>query len=811
MIGFVADFLQDARYALRTLQKHPAFAITAIVTLALGVGCVTAMFSIVNVVLLRPLPYRDADRLMMVWETVNLPAYKNAENTPAPGNFRDWRAQSSTFVDLAAFRSRSWSLTGTGEPIRVSGETATASLFTVLQVDPMLGRIFSRTEDEAAQSHVVLLGYGLWRDRFGGSATAVGQTIYLDAEPYTVIGVMPREFRFPNADDQLWVPLGLTANQLTNHGSHFLRVLGRLRPGVTQAQAQSDLDAIAARLRSEFPITNTGVGATVTSLREHTVGDVRRPLLVLLGAVGLLLVMVCANIGGLLLAQASTREREFAVRAALGATRRRLARQLIAESVLVSVFGGGLGLACAVAAVAVLRLAAPVNLPRVEELGVNGVVAAFNFAVALAAGVVCAAAPWWQSRRQDLRAGLSDEARGTSTPAKIGARNLLVVLETGLAVVVMVGAALLLRSFVQLSTVPVGFKSDDRLAFRVVPPPARYTSGEQRTAFYRALIERLQSLPGVRSAGAISFLPLTMQGRTAGLSVEGDSPTAPVRFADFRSVSPGYFSTMSIPFIAGRDVAWSDTQHTALVVVVSETLARAFWPNQNPLGKRIKLGRVGDDAPFLSVVGVVGDVHQLDLVRTPRPAMYFAASQDAGTGDTLQDWILDTAGNATSLAGAVRRAVWGLDSTLPITRLQTMDDIRSAATASQRFNLQLIAFFALFGLALAGVGVYGVTAYSVSQRTRELGIRVALGASPDELLQLVVRHGVTLAAAGLVLGMSFAALMTSVMSSLLFGISARDPLAFAASGLLLLIVSSVASLVPARRAVRIEAAVALRS
>ena len=807
------DTAQDLRYGLRLLKKNPGFAIVAALTLALGVGATTTIFSVVHAVLMRPLPYADADRLAMVWENVNLPQYKNAQNAPAPGNFSDWRDRSSTFIDMAAARDGAWSLTGSGDPIRVSGEMVSASLFRLLQVEPALGRTFTAEEDRAAPSRVVVLGHGLWVDRFGSNPSIVGQTIHLNDEPYVVVGVMPGGFRFPDPDDQLWMPLGLTSAQLANHGSHFLRVLGRLKPGVTIAQAQADLDIVAARLTNESPQTNTGVGVTVLSLPEQIVGDVRRPLLVLLGIVGFLLLMVCANIGNLMLARALARGREFAVRAALGASRTRLLRQLLAESVLLATAGGALGLAVAWWGVAALRWLAPANLPRLDDIGVNGSVAAFNAAAALAAGVLCGIMPALQSQRRDLHGALKDDSRASSGGARLRARNLLVIVETALGVVVLVGAGLLLRSFVRLSQVPLGFNPNNTVTFRVVLPAARYRTEPQRTAFYHQLLERLQALPGVQSAAGITAVPLAATGRMTGVSAEGQPPAVGnVRLVDFRTVSPGYFSALSIPLIAGRDVSWSDTNATEPSIVVSETMARTFWPDQQAIGKRIKAGRPEDNTvPWLTVVGIVADVRQVDLIHVPRPAMYVPASQDRATGDVLRDWIVRATGDPTPLVPAIRSAVWGLDATLPIARVQTMNQARSASTASQQFTLLLVALFALLALVLAAVGLYGVASYNVSQRTRELGIRVALGAHRGALLRLVLAHGARLTLIGLAVGTIAALALTQVMSTLLFGVGARDPMTFVGVALLLLAVSLVASFVPARRATRVDPVVALRT
>ena len=808
------DAWQDIRYGIRMLRKQPGFTLIATVTLALGVGAAATMFSVVDAVLVRPLPYAEAERLAMVWENVNLPAYKNAANTPAPGNFRDWRARSRTFVDLAAIRSASWSLTDGGEPIRVEGEMVSASIFDLLKVGPAVGRVFTPDEDRASPARVVILGHGLWADRFGSSAAIVGQTIHLNDEPYIVVGVMPRGFHFPDPDDQLWVPLGLTPAQLANHGSHYLRVLGRLKPGVTLAQAQADLEGIAGQLTTEYPQSNTGVGVAVRSLLDQIVGDVRTPLLVVFGIVGLVLLMVCANTGNLLLARSSAREREFAVRTALGASRFRMLRQLVAESLVLASGGAVFGIALAAWGIHVLRSLAPPNLPRVEDLAINARVAIFDAVVALAAGALCGVVAAFPGERRPLNESLKDQAPGSAGGGRRQRlRGLLVVVETALGIVVLVGAGLLLRSFVQLAQVPTGFDAERVMTFRVILPPARYASEPQRTAFYRTLAERLQALPGVTSAAAVSFLPLTMSGRTTGVSVEGEPArgSGQIRFVDFRSVSPGYFAAMRIPLRAGRDVAWSDTPATPLVILISETMARTFWPKQDAIGKRIKLGPPGADAPWLSVAGIVGDVRQLSLVTVPRPAMYFPAGQDRQTGDSLRDWVVRAAVVPESLMPAIRSTVWRLDPTLPISREQTLSQVRSASTATEQFDLLLVGVFAVLALVLAAVGLYGVISYGVEQRTRELGIRVALGARRFAVVWLVVAGGARLAGAGLAVGIAAALALTRLMTSLLFGVGARDPLTFAAAGLLLVVVSIAASIVPALRATRVDPVVALRS
>jgi putative ABC transport system permease protein len=806
---------QDVRYGLRLLRKHPGFTLVAALTLALGVGANTAMFSVVEAVLLRPLPFPQADRLVMVWENVNLPAYKNDQNTPSPGNFNEWRTQSTAFTGMAAIGYRAWNLTGAGDPIRIAGEAVSAELFPLLGVEPLLGRTFTADEDRAGGPSVAMLGFGLWTERFGADPAIVGKTIRLDDAPYTVVGVLPRGFAFPDPDDRLWVPIALTPQQLQNRGSHFLRVVGRLKPGVTVAQAQGELDGIAARLTKQYPNSNTGVGVRVMSLREQRVGQVQTPLLLLLAIVGFVLLMVCANIGNLLLARASARERELAVRAAIGATGGRLLRQLLTETLLLALIGGAAGLALAAWGVTALRWLAPASLPQATDLSVNGVVGLFNFAVASVAGLVCGIAPAWQAKRGDLHEALKADARGASHRSGTRARGALIVAETALGVIVLVGAGLLLRSFWQLEHVALGFKTDRVLTFRMVLPPARYATPLARAAFYRQAIDRLSAAPGVQSAAGITFLPLTMAGRTTGINVEGDPPPLPgqVKFVDFRSITPGYFSAVAIPFQSGRDIAWSDNGDRPPVIVISDAAARAFWPGRDPIGKRIKLGPSNDNSiPWITVVGVVGNVQQLDLVRQPRPAIYLSAAQDVVTGDTLRDWVVRANGSDPgALAPDARAAIRAIDPTLPLTRVQTFEQIRSTALAREQFTLLLVGLFAVLALILAAVGLYGVTAFAVAQRTRELGIRVALGAGPGDVVRLVLKLGGRLVATGLIIGLAIALALSQLMSTMLFGVGARDPMTFAVVALVLATVSLVACYLPARRALRLDPVAALRT
>jgi putative ABC transport system permease protein len=810
-LPFLETPVQDVHYGLRMMAKSPGFTVVVVLTLALGIGANTTIFSVTEAVLLRPLTFPHPEQLVMIWEKVHLPHYQNDQDTPAPGNFVDWKNRNTVFSGMAAIDYRSWNLTGTGEPVRIVGEGFSADIFSVLQTYPVLGRAFTAEEDRPGAAHVALLGYSLWVSRFAADPGIIGNTIHLDEESYTVIGVMPQGFRFPDPDDQLYVPLALSQQQLANHGSHYLRIIGRLKPYVTLSEAQSAMEVIAQHLVAQYPDSNTAVSVGLISLRDQRAGSMRRPLLLLSGVAGLLLLMVCANVANLLLARASARVREVAIRSALGASRARVIRQLLAESFLLAVLGGTLGLAFAFAGINALRWYAPAE-QNLTEVHLNTVVGAFNLGVSLLAGLAFGLVPAFQCTRREVAAVLQEGGRESASRARVRTRGLLVVVEMALGVIVLIGAGLLLRSFVRLEQIPLGFQPDNVLTLRIILRGPRYSGLPERTAFYRQAFQRMQSLPGVRSVGAISFLPLTMQGRTTGIAVEGQPPPAPgqVPFADFRSVSPGYFATMGISLLQGHDFSWDDAPQALPVMIVSQTMARNFWPQGDAVGKRIKLGGVNSGVPWVTIVGIVSDVRQLELIGAPRPAIYLPASQDAGTGDTLRDWVIRASGDPPALASAARTAVWAIDPTLSISRIQTMEHVRSSYLGPQKFNLSLVGLFGLLALILAAVGLYGVAAYSVAQRTHEIGIRMALGARPRDVLQLVVGQGTKLALLGLAVGTVAALALTRLVASLLYDIGAHDPLTFTVVGVLLLLVAVFASYVPARRATRVDPMVALR-
>ncbi len=811
-LNFFDTMIQDFRYGLRMLGKSPAFTAVAIATLALGIGANTAVFSVVQAVLMRSLPYPGADRLVAIWERVRLPHYQSDENNPAPGNFSDWRDQNRVFDGMAGIQYRSFSLTGRGEPARVEGEAVSANLFDVLQVAPLMGRVFNSEEDRWGGPRVVLLGYGLWADRFGRQPDIVGQTVSLNDETYEIVGVMPKGFAFPDPDDQLWVPLGLSPQEAANHGSHYLRVIGRLKPQVTLAAAQADMDSIARRLTERYPDSNTGVGVNLAGLQEDLTGDVRPALLVIWAAVVLILLMVCANETNLLLARASARRREMAIRAALGASRARIAHQLLTESIMLALAGGGLGLLLATWGVSALRQFIPADFPRAAEIGVNGTVLGFTLAISLAAGLLIGIVPAFGVGSEALQGGLGEGARQTPGESSRRFRRGLIILEMAMGIVVLTGAGLVLRSFLSLRRVPLGFQPGGLLTLRVILPQNRYGRLAERTAFYRQASEKIAALPGVESAGAITFLPLTFAHGSKGFTIEGQPPPAPgeLPFAEYSVITPDYFRCLQIPVLKGRSFAWSDAPGALPVVMLSRGLAEKYWPGEDPVGKRLKLGGPGENAPWLTVIGVAGDVRQFNLTTAPRPALYFPAAQYEEGRGMLRDWVVRTSVPPLTLAAAVRRVIWNLDPMLPVTRVQTMDEIRSTALAEPRFDLLLLGLFAALALVLATLGLYGVTAYSVAQRTREIAVRMALGAKPRDVLRAILGQGASLAAWGCGLGLLAALALTRLMSSLLFNISPVDPLTLVSVPLLLTAVSLTACYLPARRATKVDPMLALR-
>jgi putative ABC transport system permease protein len=801
--------LHDLRYAARLQRKNPGFTIIAIIALALGIGANTAIFSVVNTVLLRPLPYKDPERLVMVWEDATKSGYPR--DTPAAANFVDWRDQSQNFEGMAAIADESFNLTGSGDPERLEGRRVSANMFPLLGVDPQIGRVFTAAEDQPGAQRVVVLSYALWQRRFGGDPGIIGQSLTLNGESHVVVGVMPARFQFPSSDDQAWVPIALTQQEAGNRNRHYLEVVGRLRPGVSLAQAQSEMSTIAARLQQQYPQSNAELGAVVQPLQEHLVGDIKPALLVLLGAVGLVLLIACANVANLLLARAAVRQKEIAVRVALGAKRSRLIRQFLTESVLLSTLGGVVGLAIAYGGLILLKAFIPENISQAREISIDLKVLAFTFLVSVATGLIFGLAPAIQAARfnqiDTLKEGGRDAATGGSGKRL---RGLLVTAEVAISLVLLIGAGLLINSFLRLRNVDPGFRTDNLLTMKIVLPEPKYEEMERRSAFYTELVNRVQSLAGVRSAAVTSNLPLYRQGNSISIGIEGQPapPPGQERIIVTRIISPRYFDTMSIPVLQGRGLTEQDTETTPNVVVISETMARRYWPGEDAIGKRIAVGRIRKPADWIQVVGVAKDVRQFELNAEPKPQMYLTYRQ-AGFFDS-RDLVVKTDVDPASMAATVRKAVWEIDKDQPVSNIQTMDQILADSIARQRFSMLVLAIFAAVALVLAGVGIYGVMSYSVAQRTHEIGIRMALGAQTGAVLKLAVGYGMKLVIAGIAIGLIAAFALTRVMSTLLFGVTATDPTTFTLISLLLIGVAVLASYVPARRATRVNPIIALR-
>jgi predicted permease len=805
MGAFIDTLVRDVRYGWRTLARNPAFTAAIVLALALGIGATTAVFSVVEAVLLRPLAYRDPERLVVMLH--------RGVNPVAPANFFDWRRQASGFERMGAAESWAPNLTGGDEAETVPALRMTADVLPMLGVAPLLGRAFLPGEEAPGQDHVAVLGHALWQRRFGGDAGIVGRTIALNGEPYTVVGVMPRAFAFPPfwaTGAELWAPLSLAERATSREGSS-LRIFARLKPGARVAQARAEMAAITGRLEKEYPGTNRDV--VVRSLDDAVAGDVRPALLVLLGAVGFVLLITCANVAHMLLARAAARHREVALRATLGATRGRLIRQFLTESLMLAVAGGAAGILLALAGIRVLVALSPPNLPRVETVGLDAAALVFVAVVSMATGVAFGLAPALQAARRDVGESLKEGARGsTEGGPRSRLRSLLVASEFALALVLSAAAGLMIRSFVALAAIDPGFDPRGVLTMVVSVTGSKQAEPPRRASFYQELVEQVRALPGVRSASAINHLPLAgdiwgwpfkVEGRP--LPKPGESPTAA-----YRVVLPGYFETMGIPIVRGRDVAETDRRGSPGVVVVNDFLARNHWPGEDPIGKRITLDNPQRDPSWLTVVGVVKNAVRSDWAAAPEDEIFLPYLQTQrylerpDTPFSYMTLVVRTSGDASALAPAIRSTVASMDLRVPVSQVQTMEEVVAQSAAGPRFYLLLLGAFAAVAVLLAAVGIYGVMSYSVSRRTNEIGIRMALGAKPADVIRLVVGQGMVVAFAGAVVGLAGALGLTRLMSSLLYGVGASDPTTFLTVSLLLGAVALAASYVPARRASRID-------
>jgi putative ABC transport system permease protein len=806
----MGKLFHDVRYGARLLLKRPAFTLLTIAALALGVGANTAIFSVVNAVVLRPLAFPKPESLVMIWGAVKSDGDRQRDVVSVP-NFEDLRAQTQSFEQVAAFvPSGSTLLREGGEPEQLSGAIVSADLFPMLGAATERGRVFTREEDKAGAPPVVVLSDGVWRSRFGADPNVVGRELKLNGRGVTVVGVMTPGFKFPvdQPKTDFWMPLAADPTVMSRNerrGIQFLRVVARLKDGVTLGQAQSEISTVAARLEQQYKENNTGLGYRVAGLHEEVVGNIRASLLMLLGAVGFVLLIACANVANLLLARATARHREIAIRTALGASRWRIVRQLLTESLLLSVAGGLVGLLLASWGIALLLAAMPTDVPRAQEIGLDARVLCFTLGVSLLSGLFFGLAPALQASRGDMNESLKEGSRGsTGGSFRNRVRSLLVVTEITLSMVLLVGAGLLVKSFMRVTHVSPGFETGRVLTVPITVPRVRYGEPAQQKAFYRDVLERARAVPGVEAVGATNMLPLSGNDRTASFDIEGQ-PSTPDNQPDAgtRVVSPDYFRALGVPTLRGRVFTDRDADGQPLVLVVNDAFARRFMPGQDPTGRGII---IGDDT--WRIVGVVGDVRHEGVDVPAEPEFYAPYLQSPERGMTL---VLRTnASNPAAVTTGLREVVRSVDKDLYLPEARTMNQLLSDSLARRRFNTVLVGVFASVALLLAAIGIYGVISYTVTQRTHEIGIRVALGAQPRDVFRLIVGHGMILAAAGLALGFVGAVAVGRVMSGLLFEVGSHDPEVLGGITLLLAAVAFLACYIPARRATKVDPMIALR-
>ncbi len=811
-VSIVETLGQDLRYGMRALKRSPGFAVIAVLTLALGIGANTAIFSVVNSILLHPLAYKDADELVTI--------LNGEDGGPvAVANYVDWRDQSKSYTEMGAAEYWSPNLTGKDNPEHLRGLRVTQNLFPLLGAAPELGRLFVEAEERTGSEHAVILSHGLWERRFSGERNVVGKSILLDGTAYTVVGVMPRDFQFAPfwaTHAELWVPMAF-GERIRNRGGNSLRIFGRLKAGTKLTEARAEMATITARLEQAYPGTNRDV--RVTPLKERVVGKVQAPLLVLLGAVGFVLLMACANVAHMLLARAAGRQKEIAVRTALGARRMRMIRQFLTENLLLAGTGGALGLLLAFWGTRTLVALSPANVPRVETVTLDGWVLLFLLGITVLSSIGFGLAPALQISVVNLSDTLKENARGGSEGVhRSRLRSFLVASEFALALMLLIGAGLMIRSFFALQSVDPGFDPHHVLSMVVSVTGSKEAAVGSREMFYRQLLEKVRALPGVESAAGINHLPLAGDLWGWPFMIEGRAKPRPgeAPAGVYRIATPGYFRTMKIPILRGRDISPADNWSAPGVVVINERAAQRYWPGEEAIGKRISFETDSEKPTWLTVIGIVKDAKQGDWATRPSEEVYLATFQNRefmespDSHSSYLTLVVRTTGEPAALTSAMKETVWSFDRNLPISEVLTMDGVVATANAQPRFEMLLLAIFAVVALVLASVGIYGVMSYTVSRRAHEIGIRISLGANRRDVMMLVVRQGMLLALIGSAVGILGAIGLSRLMVSLLYGVKAIDPLIFGVVTMLLMLVALLASCVPAMRAMRVDPIVALR-
>jgi len=801
------SMLQDIRYALRSLSMNRTFAAVAVLALALGIGASTAIFSVVNAVLLQPLPFRNPEQLMILW--VDNKPQGIAEDISSYPNFENWRNENKVFDEVVAYTTPTVTLTGEGEPEQVRATMATAGFFQLFGTSPAQGRALLPEENQTGREQVVVISDGVWKRRLGGVSNAVGRTLSLNGRPYTVVGIMPPDFRYPERVD-LWMPLAPNENQRTTRGNYWLSVIGRLKNGMTVQQAQVEMSGLARQLEQRYPNFNTNVGITIEPMYDELVGSVRPAMLVLFGSVGFVLLIACANVANLLLARSATRQREFAVRIALGASRVRLLRQMLTESTVLGLMAGVVGIGLTFVAIRVLLSLAPADIPRLTDVRVDRTVLSFSLGLSLVTGLLFGLFPALTSSGRDISGSMKSAGRGTSEGFQNRrVRRLLVISEIAIALTLLVGAGLLIKSFSLLRAVSPGFATENVLTARIQLPGLKYPQGAQVAGFYNQLIERIQALPGVQGVDAASTVLLSRLPNSASVSIEGRTagPPDPTPIP-FDSITPGFFKTMGIRILQGRTFTPQDDSQSIPVVIVNEAFARRYWPNEDALGKRLTFGNPQNpNVRWSTVVGIVDNIRRSGIDLDARPETYFPHQQSSTRSMQL---LVKTSGDPSGLAGVVKETVWSIDKDQPIANIRTMESLVAERVAQRRFNMLLLTICAGVALVLAAVGIYGVMSYSVTQRTQEMGIRMALGAQRSDVVRMVLREGSALAAAGIGLGVLCAWPLMRLLATQLYETTPTDLTTYLTVAIGLGLVALLASFIPARRATKVDPLRALR-